>query len=153
MTRHHHGRGPYWATVGEEVDRVAEMMDRTAQLVDVAEASTQALLKIIGWHGTMIRSSEFIVSSERSARLADLTLAVGATDYICGTGGAGYLQAHSFTERGLAIRYFSVPEAQTSDIWRGAKRVSAIAAISDAGAASLGRSLGALGAAISPTIV
>ncbi len=42
----------------------------------VAEASTRALLNLLGWQGTILRSSDLPASSGRSARLADLAAAL-----------------------------------------------------------------------------
>lgn len=60
-------------------------MRETSQLTTITEASTRVLLDLVAWPGTIVRSSELPGRSERSARLADLTCAVGATTYLCGT--------------------------------------------------------------------
>lgn len=133
MTRQHHGRQPHWAAIEPNIGQVAEMIAKTESLADVAIVSTVSLLELLHWPGTVVRSSEFVVASDRSARLADLTLAVGATDYLCGTGGARYLRTGPFGERGLGVTYFSVPEDGNHEVWSGAKRLSSIAALADAG--------------------
>ena len=93
MTRQFHGRGEHWEPVGHEVEHIVQLMRQTDQLAEIATASTQSLLKLVGWSGQVVRSSEIAARPERSFRLADLTLAVDATDYVCGTGGARYLNA------------------------------------------------------------
>lgn len=146
MTRQHDGRGPYWKPVGEEIAHVVQVMGQTNYLAEVATASTQSLLKLAGWGGEIVRSSEFTTRSERPARLADLTLAVGATDYLCGTGGAKYLQTQAFTGYGLGVQYFRTPGHPRSEIWQSANRVSAIAALAEDGKTALAEFL-----AIRPT--
>src|SRR5215207_5956415 len=138
MTRQFHGRGEHWEPVGHEVEHIVQLMRQTDQLAEIATASTQSLLKLVGWSGQVVRSSEIAARPERSFRLADLTLAVDATDYICGTGGARYLNADAFIDHGLGVRYFSPSE---SGVWRGASRVSAIAALAEDGTAALSDSL------------
>jgi len=52
-------------------------------LTDVSETSTKALLRALDWPGLIYRSSDLPARTGRSERLADLTLAVGASTYLC----------------------------------------------------------------------
>lgn len=135
MTRQHHGPAPYWLTVGDVVGRVVEIMGQTDRLTEVATTSTEALLRLVGWTGEVVQSSELMARSDRSERLADLTAAVGATEYICGTGGSTYLQVEAFLDRGLGVRHFSIPDSADPGVLRGAKRLSAVAALATEGPA------------------
>jgi hypothetical protein len=137
MTRQHHGRGQHWPAVETSVGRVAEAIFETESLAEVAMTSTVSLLELLRWPGTVVRSSEFHVSADRSARLADLTLAVGATEYVCGTGGARYLQAAPFEERGIEIVHFSAPTDRNPEVWTGATGISSIAALAEVGASTV----------------
>ena len=130
MTRQAHGRGLHWEPVGNVVDQVVHLIEQTDRLVEIAIASTQSLLELVGWTGEIVRSSDLVVRTERSSRLADLTLAVGADAYICGSGGGRYLEEDVFADLGLGVQYFSCPE---SGVWAGASRVSAIAALAEDG--------------------
>ncbi len=130
MTRQIHGRGQHWQPVGDEVEHIVQLMGETDHLAEIAIASTQSLLKLAGWNGEVVRSSDIAARPERSLRLVDLTLAVDATDYLCGTGGARYLDTEAFDDQGLGVSYFNPPEASA---WRGATRVSAIAALAEDG--------------------
>lgn len=130
MTRQAHGRGLYWEPVGNVVDQVVHLIEQTDRLAEIAIASTQSLLELVGWTGSVVRSSDLVARTERSLRLADLTLAVGAAAYICGRGGSRYLGGDVFADLGLGVQYFSCPE---SGIWAGASRVSAIAALAEDG--------------------
>ncbi|MEV6418113.1 WbqC family protein [Kribbella sp. NPDC051718] len=139
MTRQAHGRGQHWEPVGNVVDQVVHLMDQTDRLAEIAIASTQSLLELVGWTGEIVRSSDLVARTERSSRLADLTLAVGAAAYICGSGGSRYLDGDVFADLGLGVQYFSCPE---SGVWAGASRVSAIAALAEDGKAFLSETEG-----------
>ncbi len=133
MTRQHHGRGEHWSAVEAGVRQVAEMISRTESLADVAITSTLSLLDLLHWPGIVVRSSEFVVAADRSTRLADLTHAVGATSYLCGTGGARYLRPDPFSKRAIGVIDFSVPTDTSHEIWAGAQRLSSIGALAEAG--------------------
>jgi hypothetical protein len=103
---------------------VATEIQISNHLVDVTELSTRLLLENMGWSGAFVRSSTFNVRPERSARLADLVSSVGAAEYLCGTGGARYLDEAPFAEQGIVVRYVRMPDApalhehkQTSGLW------------------------------------
>jgi hypothetical protein len=53
------------------------------------------------------RSSGIPVRGGRSERLADLTRAVGAATYLCGTGGSRYLDRSPFAALGLGVARFT----------------------------------------------
>lgn len=130
MTRQAHGRGQHWEPVGNVVDQVVHLIEQTDRLAEIAIASTQSLLELVGWTGEIVRSSDLVARTERSLRLADLTLAVGAAAYICGSGGSKYLDEEVFADLGLGVQYFRCPD---SGAWAGASRVSAIAALAEDG--------------------
>lgn len=100
----------------------------------IAEASTVALLRHLGWRGTVVRSSDLASSSGRSARLADLTVAVGADTYLCGTGGMRYLDNRPFNQRDLRVYPFR-PPTTTDRLWAEATKISAVWAIARFGPA------------------
>jgi hypothetical protein len=125
MTRHLYTRCPYWPTVSESLQRVLDLMDRTDSLTEVTTSSTRVLLDALGWRGKVVKSSDLIARTGRSERLADLTRAVGASEYICGTGGMRYIQHEPFTEQGLMIIPFGVP-ASSAYLWQDATRLSAL---------------------------
>ncbi|MFE6872320.1 WbqC family protein [Kitasatospora sp. NPDC057692] len=100
--------------------KLFESTDRTAQ---IAEASTRLLLDLLGWPGVVVRSSALAAQAGRTRRLVDLCRAVGATSYLCGTGGARYVEPLLFVEAGIELRSFSVP---ATGIWAGGRTVSAV---------------------------
>ncbi|MEU0520869.1 WbqC family protein [Streptosporangium sp. NPDC006007] len=71
------------------------------------------------------RSSDLGARAGRSDRLANLTCTVGATTYLCGTGGAWYLDPWPFATHGLATELFTVPEYGAPRIWRGSRSTTA----------------------------
>lgn len=83
------------------------------------------LVNACGWQGTVVRRSNLQARNDRSARLAVLAPAVGADTYLCGRGGARYLDAAPFDELGIAIDYFHQPSWLERAAWQTGQRVSA----------------------------
>jgi hypothetical protein len=110
LIRQYYGQCRQWWALRPIVDAVAAEIQLSSSLVDVAELSTRLLLEHMGWHGKIVRSSAFTVRQERSARLADLVVAVGASEYLCGTGGARYLDKTLFRKRCITVQYARLPE-------------------------------------------
>ncbi|MTD57084.1 WbqC family protein [Amycolatopsis pithecellobii] len=129
LVHQYYRRAPHWARTRDAVDEVLAALELSDHLAEVAEVSTRALLAQLGWRGEVVRSSELPASDERSARLADLTLAVGADTYLCGRGGARYLQESAFTARGLTVRYPPAPELAGRDGMRTLSALWAFAAL------------------------
>ncbi|WAL63484.1 WbqC family protein [Amycolatopsis cynarae] len=129
LTRQYYRRGPHWAGTRDAVEEVLAAIELTDRLADVAEVSTRTLLDRLGWHGTVVRSSTLTASTERSTRLADLTEAVGAGTYLCGRGGARYLDERPFAQRGLTVHYPPPPELAGKDGLRAASALWAMAVL------------------------
>jgi hypothetical protein len=123
LVQQHYGRAPHWDRLRGIVQEVANAIAVSTRLVDVTELSTRLLLNLLGWRGIVVRGSDLAARQERSARLADLTLAVGADEYLCGTGGARYLDERPFGEYGIQVRYFEIPDR---DPWPAGHKVSAL---------------------------
>lgn len=123
LVRQYYGQASRWNAVRDLVADVAAAATLSTRLIDVAELSTRLLLRHLGWRGHIIRSSTLSPRSERSARLADLTLLVGADEYLCGTGGAKYLNEAPFNRHDLQVRYFTLP----NDVrWQAGNKISAL---------------------------
>jgi WbqC-like protein family len=123
LVQQHYGRAPHWHELRGLVQEVAAAVAVSPRLADVTEVSTRLLLAALGWRGSVIRSSELAARQERSARLADLALAVGADEYLCGPGGAKYLNEVPFKEYGIRVRYVGLPD----DVrWQAGRKVSAL---------------------------
>jgi hypothetical protein len=131
LIQQYYGRSPHWPVFRKQLQPVLDLMIQTDRLVDIAEASTVLLLQLLGWHGTVLHSSHLPARNDRSERLADLTVAVGGTEYLCGTGGRRYLSTEPFAERGVAVKWFEVPAPYDMqfDLWSSARQVSALWAL------------------------
>lgn len=124
LVHQYYGQCRRWPQLRPFVEETSAAVRAGSSLAAVSELSTSRLLEHMGWGGTVVRSSAFTVRPERSQRLADLTAAVGADEYLCGTGGAKYLDESPFTAKGVAVRYTRVPaiaalrkRRQTSALW------------------------------------
>ncbi|MFB7669603.1 WbqC family protein [Kitasatospora sp. NPDC056138] len=128
--RQHYGGGPHWPQLHRRLEEVLDLFEGTDRTAVVAEASTQLLLAMLGWKGTIVRSSDFSVRSGRSERLADLCSRVGADAYLCGSGGMSYLAPGPFTTAGVEVVPFAVPEG---GVWAGSRHASALGPLVAAG--------------------
>lgn len=128
VLRQLYGRSADRGVLEEIIEEITATMERSDRLLDVAEVSTRILLRLLRWPGHISRSSNFRVEPERNARLADLTSAVGADTYLCGTGGARYLDPLPFDQRQLTVEYFAASQ-QGGAPWEDATRVSALYAL------------------------
>lgn len=130
----HYGRTRHWPGVRDALHQVTELIDHTNRLDEIAIASTQVLLNLVGWSGNTVRSSTFDVGRERSSRLAELSAAVRASTYICGTGGARYLDERSFREHGIRVVYRRDPAPPDNPAWGDARLLTSVAAFATLGA-------------------
>jgi hypothetical protein len=128
---HGYGQSPYWPQVSDPLHDVLDLLDKTDLLADITITSTECLLDLLDWQGRIVKSSDMTASSERSERLADLTQAVGASEYLCGTGGMRYIEHAPFTARGLQVVPFCVPSS--GDVWGAATRLSGLWALMNVG--------------------
>lgn len=126
-------RSDHWPMVGRTLQPVVEQITTTNRLHEVAELSTRVLLDAYGWRGTVVRSSDLRARNDRSGRLADLTKAVDADTYLCGRGGARYLDPTPFEALGIAVKYFHQPAWLEPSIWQAGGRVSAVWAMATYG--------------------
>lgn len=117
LMRQHYRQSRGWEPlIAEAVDSIAVEIGKTDSLSRVAELSTRWLLRAYGWQGSVIRSSELArtttIRTDRSARLADLTRAVGCEEYICGRSGRRYLDTHFFSENEILVSFFDLPASE-----------------------------------------
>lgn len=132
-----YGRTPHWNALKLSVDQALEEFP-AGRLHRVAEGSTRVLLSLLGWRGTVLHSSTLPARNERTERLVDLTIAAGCQTYLCGTGGARYLDPRRFADRNVRVEYFGTPD---TGLWRAARRVTALWALSAAGPCALSSAL------------
>jgi len=109
ILRQYYTSGLHAAAVLNLLSRLRNTFASSERLADVAEHTTAEMLRLVGWPGVIYRSSDLAARSGRSERLADLTSAVGATTYLCGTGGSRYLDPAPFTTRAHHVAMFKPP--------------------------------------------
>lgn len=122
-----YGAAPHHADLHQAIPPLLDLMDETDRTAVVAEASTRLLLHLLGWRGHIVRSSTLPARSGRSERLADLTRAIGADAYLCGTGGMRYLHPEPFQDQAIDVVPFSTPT--TGGPWTDAREISALWAV------------------------
>jgi WbqC-like protein family len=133
IMRYHHRRAPYRSDVLNLIPGIEETITATGRLADVSEHATITLLRLLNWPGAICRSSGIPARQGRSERLADLARAVGATTYLCGTGGSRYLDPAPFAEHGITVAMFTPPEHAADLSPEDARRVSVLADLAAAG--------------------
>jgi hypothetical protein len=126
---------PHWPAVRDLLGLVDDALAGHDRLADVSEVSAVALLRALNWPGLICRSSELPARDGRSERLADLAVGVGARIYLCGTGGARYLDPAPFTARGVTVSFFQPPDASGRE--QHGRRITSLAALAVAGPARL----------------
>jgi hypothetical protein len=133
ILRHYYRRAPYRSDVLALLPGIEESITGTERIADVSEHATVTLLRLLNWPGVIFRSSGIPARRGRSERLADLTSAVGAATYLCGTGGSRYLDPTPFAALGLGVAMFTPPEHPADLPPENARRVSALADLAVAG--------------------
>jgi WbqC-like protein family len=137
LLQQYYARSRYWPAFEHTLSQVLATLDTTDRLAGLSEASTQALLTLTGWRGTISRSSGLTARTDKSQRLAELTCATGATTYLCGTGGARYLDYWPFALHGLQVVLFTSPARGDPRVWQGASKISALRALMNVGPVAL----------------
>ncbi|ARZ72595.1 hypothetical protein SMD11_7019 [Streptomyces albireticuli] len=123
ILQQYYGCSPHWPALRQALAPVLDVFATSDRTAAVAEASTRALLDLLGWQGRILHSSSLPARPGRSQRLADLAAAVGARTYLCGSGGMSYLDAAPFTANGIAVAPFTVP---ATGVWETAREISSI---------------------------
>ena len=141
LIQQYYSRDRHWHACEEALDHVLATLDTSELLADLSEASTRALLTLTGWQGTILRSSDLTARTSKSQRLSELTCAAGATTYLCGTGGARYLDHWPFALHGLHVVLYTSPAQGDPHIWEGASKLSALRALMAVGPAALSTDL------------
>ncbi|MCC2280541.1 WbqC family protein [Streptomyces sp. ET3-23] len=144
VLRQHFGTSPYWHAFEQALAPVLDTFSTSDRTATVAETSTRALLRLIGWQGRILPSSSLPAQPERSQRLADLAAAVGARTYLCGPGGMRYLNTAPFTAAGITVTRFALSEVGA---WETARDISSLWALMRIGPRHLADALHILSAA------
>jgi hypothetical protein len=141
LLQQYYRRTRHWHAIHDIAAEVLDAFDRTGHLARIAEQSTLAILTALGWPGDVYRSSDLTARTGRTERLADLTCAVGTTTYLCGTGGARYLDQGPLTTHGLKTTLFTTPISGNPQIWHDARTITALHALAATGPTVLAHEL------------
>lgn len=134
-------KSPHRAAIRHLLAEAEDAVASTAGVAEVSERTTISLLNAAGWPGRVCRSSGTAAAAGRSERLADLTTAVGATAYLCGTGGSRYLDPAPFAAKALAVEFFTPPARLAALPPDACHRATALADLAEAGPRALARHL------------
>jgi hypothetical protein len=134
MLRERYRNSPHWPGLSEVIDQVLTTMRTTDRLSTITETSAIGLLRMLGWPGIVTRSSDTTCSSSRSQRLADLTVAVQATNYLCGRGGMRYLNTTGFHRAQVGVVPLRLPP---TELWESGYHLSATHALMTYGPSAL----------------
>ena len=137
LLRQYYQRGPHGSAVLGVLPDLEAALASAERLTDVSEHTTAAMLQAVKWPGSIYRSSDLQARPGRSERLADLASAVGATTYLCGTGGSRYLDPAPFTTRRLNVTIFRPPAHPADVTCQDSRRVTALTDLATAGPESL----------------
>jgi hypothetical protein len=58
LVRQYYGRSPHWQAVSDVLAQVLDTLDTSHRVADIARTSTTALLRVLGWPGKALASSE-----------------------------------------------------------------------------------------------
>lgn len=143
ILRQYYRHGPHGNVVLGLLARLRDTLASCGRLADVTEPTTIEMMRLVGWSGVIHRSSDLQVrSSGRSERLADLAIAVGATTYLCGTGGSRYLDPAPFKARELRTVMFKPPRHPEGVTGHDANRLTGLSDLAEVGPLALAAQLG-----------
>ncbi|MBI3687507.1 MAG: WbqC family protein [Actinobacteria bacterium] len=140
LIRQYYRRSSHWSDIKGPLASVVDTLGRSDDLSLVSTVSTSALLRHLGWRGTIVPADGIPARSGRTERLVDLTAATGGTHYLCGPGGLRYLDERLFTGEHLTVIPFRTP-VDASPPWVNAHRLSALWAMAQLGADTLATAL------------
>lgn len=141
LLQQYYGKSPHWPLIRHRLHPLLDLIGASAPLAEIAEASTRILLDLVDWSGHIQRSSELPNRLGRCERLADLTTAVGASTYLCGSGGKRYLNCTPFTDQGLTVRYVRPPEGHSTGPWSAPQELTTLWALTTFGPQTLSEEL------------
>jgi hypothetical protein len=141
LLRQYFRNSPHQAQISALLAGAEDAVASSARVAEASERTTIALLKAAAWRGRICRSSDTAARTGRSERLADLTIAAGATAYLCGTGGSRYLNPAPFAAHGLEVQFFTPPARLAILPPDACHRVTALADLAEAGPRTLARHL------------
>ena len=122
--KYHYAESPGWHVARGVVSQVAELLSN-GDLVGASMASGVEILKVCGWNGRVLSDMHFSGVS-RTGRLVALTQLSGSSGYLCGSGGARYLDGAEFQRQGIVVRYVQMGQFVAEWDVTDARRLSAL---------------------------
>jgi hypothetical protein len=120
-------------------------------LNDLLRETTSYLLQALEVNTRIVMSTELSVDGAKSDLVLNLCRAVGATTYLSGPLGRGYLDEASFAEAGIAVKYHDYTPPIYSQAFPGFEAgISTLDLLFNEGPAS--RAIMASGTASSPSL-
>ncbi|SRR6266566_3669373 len=141
LLRQYFRKSPHQAEISGLLADAEDAVASSSRVAEASERTTIALLKAVGWRGRICRSRDTAARTGRSERLADLTISVGATAYLCGTGGSRYLNPAPFAAQGLEVQFFTPPARLATLPPDACHRATALADLAEASLRTLARHL------------
>ncbi|HKA91339.1 MAG TPA: WbqC family protein [Haliangiales bacterium] len=96
-----YGRAPGWAHASARLEALFAAAPR--RLVDATVPSVEVLFEAFGVRPRVVRSSALGVEGDKAELVLAICRALGATRYLSGRTGAGYLDAEAFRAAGIAV--------------------------------------------------
>jgi hypothetical protein len=137
ILRQYYRHGRHASALLSLLPQLRDTLASAGRLTEVTEQTTLGMLRLLGWPGMVYRSSDLPARSGRSERLADLTSAVSAATYLCGTGGSRYLEPTSFSDQGLHVTLFMPPDYPCGAAPGDSRRRTALTDLVAAGSVTL----------------
>jgi hypothetical protein len=106
-----YGRAPFFRDYTGLLEPFYQRRD--AYLADLTIELTIALARELGIkHTRFLRASELAVSGQKTNRLIQILVQLGATDYISGPSAKDYIEANQFESAGISLEYmdYNYPE-------------------------------------------
>ena len=98
-----YANAPYFSEVYEMVSSV---MDEESDFISyISIELIKKILVYLGYKGKIILSSDFTIKSTGSDLVLDLCKAVGAEQYLSGSGGVAYLVREDFEQAGIEVKF------------------------------------------------
>jgi len=104
-----YGHAPFFHSVAQQIERVYQ--SPWDLLVDPNIEFIGKIAQMLGITTTLIRATQLDIKGSRSELLCSICQTLGATEYLSGPSGKGYLDEQVFSEKGIRVCYhqFSHP--------------------------------------------
>ncbi len=98
-----YGHAPFFQAVAQQIEKVYR--SPWDLLVDPNMELIGKIARMLGITTTLIRATQLDIKGSRSELLCSICQTLGATEYLSGPSGRGYLDEQVFSESGIKVRY------------------------------------------------